>query len=172
MEQQMLSERQWAWLEGVLDEEADLRVIVSSIQVLSDGCVFEAWRHLPKERGRLYDMIRDKNAILVSGDRHVGAFLESDDGSLREVTASSWTHTIPFGAYGSNCSSSEECDEVDSRRVGHFVRVNHFGSLEIDWEKREYMVALRKAETSYGTMYHHNWDSDAGMVIRSVNYTF
>jgi alkaline phosphatase D len=170
--QQMLSERQWAWLAQELEQPADLRVIVSSIQVMNDVCVFESWRMLPKERQRLYDLIFDRvNVLLLSGDRHVGAFLESEDGGTPEVTASSWTHTIPFGAYGSNCTTSDECDEPDPRRIGSLIRENHFGTLEIDWNTREYVVALRRAETTYGTMYHHKWDSDAGQVIRSRNYT-
>ncbi|GKY97270.1 hypothetical protein MPSEU_000685400 [Mayamaea pseudoterrestris] len=172
MPQQMLSERQWKWLANELDKPADLRVIVSSIQVMNDVCVFESWRQLPRERQRLYNLLQPhRNVILLSGDRHVGAFLTSENGGLTEVTASSWTHAIPFGAYGSNCSTSEECDEADPRRIGNLVRDNHFGSLEIDWESREYMVALRKAETSYGTMYRHKWSSDAGFVIQSHNYT-
>lgn len=170
--QQMLSERQWAWLAEELEKPADLRVIVSSIQVLNDVCVFEAWRHLPKERDRLYELLWPQtNVLLLSGDRHVGAFLESADGGTVEVTASSWTHSIPLGAYGSNCSTPKECDEPDPRRIGDLVRVNHFGTLEIDWNTREYVVALRRAETTYGTMYHHKWDSDAGFVIQSRNYT-
>ena len=57
-EQHMLSERQWRWLEAQLQIPADLRVIVSSVQVLNDGTGFEAWRHLPAERDRLYRTAR------------------------------------------------------------------------------------------------------------------
>jgi len=170
-QQQMLSEAQWAWLEQELDVDADLRVIVSSIQVLNDVVVFEGWRHLPLERDRLYHLLQNKNIILFSGDRHVGGFYETESG-IREVTASSWTHTIPFGAYGSNCSTSVECDEMDPRRIGPFVRVNHFGSLEIDWTARTFQVALRRTETTYGAAYFHQFDTDAGQVLLSMNYSF
>jgi len=182
--QVMLGERQWAWLERTLNEQADLRIVVSSIQVLNDLVVFEGWRHLPDERQRLYRLLRDKNALLLSGDRHVGGFYETESieiGSaegprtfppIREVTASSWTHTIPFGAYGSTCATSADCDEADPRRIGDLVRVNHFGGLDIDWTARTYTVSLRRTETTYGVAYFHDYDSDAGFVLQARNYTF
>lgn len=93
------------------------------------------------------------------------------------MTASSWTHTIPYGAFDT-CSSAVECDEIDPRRDGDFVRDNHFGSVEIDWEKRSAVIALRRAQSSYGVPYFHVSDplhlkkSDAGGVIQDRLITF
>jgi alkaline phosphatase D len=175
---QMLSAAQWQWLTEQLENvPADLRVIVSSIQVLNDATGFECWRLMPSERERLYNLIRTKSVIFLSGDRHVGAFYR--DGALVEITASSWTHTQPLGAFDSGCSSATECDEPDPRRDGDFVRVNHFGTLEIDWYGRNVTVALRRAESSYAAAYLHpgyysSKRSDAGDIImeRSWNFPF
>ena len=171
---QMLSDTQWQWLTAQLEEPADLRLIVSSVQVLNDVTGFECWRHIPNERDRFKDLIRNKSVILLSGDRHVGGFYQ--DGSLHEITASSWTHTQPFGAF-SNCSSAKECDEKDPRRDGDLVRVNHFGTIAIDWERRNVTVALRKAESSYASSYFHpgyshGKRSDADDVIMERSWLF
>lgn len=173
----------------------DLTFIVSSIQVLNDRLVFEGWRHLPNERDRLYNLIvmaqsttRTK-IVLLSGDRHVGGFyrhavgeLENAtgtnipnnfplDGIVDEVTASSWTHTIPFGAYGSNCTSSHDCDEVDPTRIGDLIRNNHFGAIDVDWDTRTFTISLRRTEPSPDQIYVHQSRGDAGDVLQSRNYS-
>jgi len=49
----MLGEAQWNWLQGELKKPADLRLLVSSIQVIADGHGWEAWRTMPAEREKL-----------------------------------------------------------------------------------------------------------------------
>jgi alkaline phosphatase D len=196
---QMLSASQWNWLRDQLSptsgqDQVDLTILVSSIQVLNAQAVWEGWRHLPAERDRLLELLREcgRPSIVLSGDRHVGGMyrydLESDpvgdgngdgasgvDGTIvnfsrtvLEVTASSWTHTIPLGAFGSNCSSSQSCDEPDSSRVGDLVRENHFGGIEIDWESRTFTVALRRTGLSPDQeAYERNVPSDAGGIVAS-----
>jgi alkaline phosphatase D len=151
--------------------------------------VFEGWRHLPAERDRLLGLLRGcgRPAVIVSGDRHVGGLYrsdletdlgddENDEGgtivnfsrTVLEVTASSWTHTIPLGAFGSNCSSAETCDEPDATRVGDLVRENHFGGIEIDWESRTFTVALRRTGLSPDLeAYERDKPSDVGGVVAS-----
>jgi alkaline phosphatase D len=175
--QQMLSDKQWDWLEQQLLEEpatVDLTLIVSSVQVLNDWTGEECWRHMPAERKRLYDLIRDKPVVLLSGDRHVGGFYETSDGRIKEVTASAWTHSVPLSIMV-GCDSAETCDEPDPRRIGPFVRENHFGSIDIDWEHRNFTLALRRAESTYGIAYdesHQHKTSDAGEVLESRTYSF
>ncbi len=65
----MLSDDQWTWLEARLSEPADLRLIVSSIQVLNSVTPFECWRHIPAEQKRFIELIRSKSALVLSGDR-------------------------------------------------------------------------------------------------------
>lgn len=173
---QMLSEKQWQWLKEQLEQPAELRVLVSSVQVLNDGTGFEAWRQLPSERDRLYELIRGRSVILLSGDRHVGGFYEAD--SFMEVTASSLTHTVPLGvAFNSHCTTPVECDEVDPRRVGDGIYVNHFGSLEIDWTNHRFSLALRRTEASLGSPYWNTTTSrgklgDAGQILAERSYSF
>ena len=77
----MLGTDQWNWLEGELEKPADLRLLVSSIQVIADGHGWEGWKTLPAERDRLYALIEETNAdnlIVLSGDRHSAALYRKD----------------------------------------------------------------------------------------------
>ena len=73
---------------------AELRLIVSSVQVLALGHGHERWGNLPRERARLLGLIADTRAngvILLSGDRHRGALYRLDEGvpyPLYEITSS------------------------------------------------------------------------------------
>jgi alkaline phosphatase D len=172
IDQQMLSESQWLWLANQIKEPAELRIIVSSIQVLNQGTGFEAWRHLPMEQQRLYKLLQGQPVLFISGDRHVGGVYESND--FVEVTASSLTHSIPFGVFD-NCSTSEECDEVDSARIGNLVRQNHYGWIDIDWQASMLTLSLRRTESSVGSTYLHLSTfphSDAGEELISKRYSF
>lgn len=172
----MLDDEQWLWLEEQLQRPAVLRILVSSIQALADGNDFECWRMLPYERKRLISMLTGANGgqtVIVSGDHHVGGIYKVDsenDGSREfiEITASSWTHTLPLGAYGSNCTTAEECDEVDANRLYPLVRENNFGSIEIDWNRRKATFAIRRTNTSPGYM-HPAKLSDAGEIIQQID---
>lgn len=71
----LLGEQQWQWLHGVLQVPADIRIIVSSIQVLPEDHCREKGANLPAERARLpgeIDGADDAPVILVGGDRHHG----------------------------------------------------------------------------------------------------
>jgi alkaline phosphatase D len=167
-DQQMLSRAQWQWLEEQLQEPANVRLIVSSIQVINEGTGYECWRMLPFELERLYKLLNQTTGtvLLLSGDRHVGGLYQYQDW-LWEMTASAWTHTIPLGAYN-NCTDASTCDEVDPSRVGDLVRDNHFGSVQVDWTKRTVTMALRRAAMSDNYLYHdnHGIDStDAGDIL-------
>lgn len=166
----MLGGDQWIWLEEQMARPANVRIIVSSIQVLADGHGWECWRMLPYERDRLYNLIHDSSvgtSIIVSGDRHVGGIYSKQvNGTLLlEMTASSWTHSIPLGAFDSTCSSPEECDEIDERRIYDLVRVNHFGSIDIDWQKSRIDLVLRQVAATPGV-----FDDDSGTALQ--NYSF
>ena len=198
-EQHMLSERQWKWLEEQISKpDVQIRLLISSIQVLNDGTGFECWRMLPKERRRLYDLIHEQcnsPIYFLSGDRHMGGFYEykyDDDeeetrnanstnynsndmvDTLVEVTASSWTHTVPYGAFD-NCTDASTCDEIDPRRIGDFVRENHFATIDIDWEQGNVTLAIRRAETVPGSQYskkYHKSQVSAGQILQSRFYNF
>eukprot|EP00542_Grammatophora_oceanica_P004120 CAMPEP_0194065942 /NCGR_PEP_ID=MMETSP0009_2-20130614/85750_1 /TAXON_ID=210454 /ORGANISM="Grammatophora oceanica, Strain CCMP 410" /LENGTH=446 /DNA_ID=CAMNT_0038718843 /DNA_START=69 /DNA_END=1406 /DNA_ORIENTATION=- len=155
----MLSNDQWIWLQDQLKvPHVNVRIIVSSIQVLADGHGFECWRMLPRERTRLLELLkRSENNVatfLVSGDRHVGGFYEKE--GLVEMTTSSLSHTMPLGAYDCG-STAAECDEVDDYRLDQFVRVNNFGTVEIDWRQKQVTLSLRQVDATTESFYQDNW---------------
>ncbi len=130
-DQDMLGGAQWAWLETELRKPADLRLLVSSIQITPDVHGWEAWSTMPLERERLYGLIEQTGAqgvVLVSGDRHT-SFLYKDGANapypLYEITASSL-----------NVAFSKEPDsaEVDEKQLGLGYGFENYGEIEIDWQ--------------------------------------
>ena len=97
----MLGDEQWTWLDDRLREPAELRLIVSSIQVLAEGHGWERWGNFPRERKRLFDVIRAAGAngvVFLSGDRHVGAlYRETNDVPypMIEITSSGINRSFP-----------------------------------------------------------------------------
>jgi len=180
----MLSKAQWQWLEeDVLQRPANVRLVVSSVQVLTQGeWGFEHWYNIPHELAKLKHMLRkychnvDKNQrslpLLLSGDRHIGAYYYDEENDLHEVTASSWTHTIIKGwdPDGVKCETDEECIEPDTIRVGDAIHENHFGLVQIDWKERSLRASLVRAETSHGYPVKQKWneDTDAGNPLWSL----
>ena len=132
----MLGDVQWAWLEQQLKRPAELRFIVSSIQVLSDGHQFERWGNLPLELERLFETVRGASAsgvVLLSGDMHRASLHRAVRQGLYpifEVTSSPFTKPIPDDDGGSSALASP------------FGEVN-FGAVMIDWELRSLTVQLR-----------------------------
>lgn len=169
--QSMLGPNQWHWLEEQLQTpDVSFRVLVSSIQVLNENTGFEAWRHLPQERERLYRLLHTNSTVptlILSGDRHVGSFSESR--GFVEVTASSLTHSIPLGTF-TDCSSPLTCDEDDPARVGDMIRENHFGALEIDWKRQQIEIQFRRSDTAYGARYTES--GRAGEILATRTYRF
>ena len=58
----MLGRAQWSWLREELSKPADVRLVVSSIQVIADGHGKERWGNFPRERDRLYELIAETRA--------------------------------------------------------------------------------------------------------------
>ncbi len=132
----MLGEAQWAWLAAQLREPAELRLLVSSVQVLAEQHGFERWGNLPRERQRLLELIAATGArgvVLISGDRHVGALYrlsETVSYPLYEITAS-----------GLNMAYAHNRD-MGPRRLGEVYGADNFGTIEIDWQAGEVTLAI------------------------------
>ena len=135
----MLGDAQWAWLEEELKKPAELRLLVSSVQVIADGHGWEAWKMLPTEREKLYNVIertKAENLVLLSGDRHSAAFYERDDVigyPLFEATSSSLN--LPSARWREE--SGETYIEPGPHRLGDMIFEANYGVIDIDWEKRE-----------------------------------
>lgn len=137
-EQTMLGAAQWAWLEDQLREPADVRLLVSSIQVHADGHGWEAWRTMPLERDRLYGLIEETGAtgvVLVSGDRHSSGLYVRDDVAgypLYEITSSSL-----------NMSFADENNEPGPHRIGDMYAPVNYGVIGLDWDAGEIALQIK-----------------------------
>lgn len=127
----MLGEQQWHWLAAQLQQEADIRFIVSSVQVVAFEHSWETWGNMPHERDRLYNLIRDTQAngvIILSGDRHLTE-ISVDTGQLGA------NPPYPIWDFTASGMTDEKKDvnEDNSFRVGGVFRQSHFGGVEIEW---------------------------------------
>ncbi len=99
----MLGAAQWAWLERRLQEPAEIRVIVSSVQLIPREHGSEKWGNFPKERARFLELLGRTKAtgvIVISGDRHLAelSMLPPAEGvlyPLYELTTSGLNLVIP-----------------------------------------------------------------------------
>lgn len=136
-EKTMLGAAQWTWLEAQLNKPAEVRLVVSSIQVLAENHGWERWGHLPRERQRLFRLIGHTGAggvIFLSGDRHIGAIYKKENAfpyPLYEITSSSLNR--PWRG----------ASEFDARQLGTVYDDENFGMIDVDWQKREISLSLR-----------------------------
>jgi len=122
-EQDMLGPDQWSWLEQTLKEPAELRIVVSSIQILAEGHGWERWGLLPTERTRLLALLHaTPDVVLVSGDRHWSSVYRDSTG-LTEMTASSINRP----------AKRSYTETGPNQYTKPYVKPN-FGEVSIDWE--------------------------------------
>ena len=128
---EMLGQAQWQWLEKMLTgSEAQVNVLVSSIQVLASEHRWEKWENFPKEKKRLMELLAREDVppvLIFSGDRHVGEISVDRDAvgyPLYDITSSSLN--LPLG----------DGDEPNRYREGRMFRGANFGSLTIDWSRK------------------------------------
>lgn len=131
----MLGDEQWAWFEQQLRQPADIRIVVSSIQLIHDEGGFEKWGNFPKERERFFELIKSTNAkgvIIVSGDRHLADFSKISYPGISypiyDITSSGITH-----ANGGNANEKNKYRVSDSS----LYRDKNFGLIKIDWNKTD-----------------------------------
>jgi alkaline phosphatase D len=135
----MLGEAQWNWLEQMLRVPAEVRVIGSSIQFISEFSGAEAWANLPHEKQRMLELVRrveraelggvPSRVLFISGDRHWAelSLLERQDlPPLYDLTSSALTQKHARGTPTPN-----------DFRVGSTYHDANMGLVEIDWRKRD-----------------------------------
>ena len=147
----ILGDAQWRWLREQLAQPAELRLIASSIQFVSEFSGGEAWANLPLEKQRLLDLLRDTRAagvLFVSGDRH-WAELSRMPGptgyALHDLTASALTEKHPRGTPTPNRYRALE-------KTYHDVNVGH---LHIDWAARDPQITWRIVDVAGHTQLAH-----------------
>ena len=136
----MLGEAQWQWLEAQLKQPADLRLIVSSVQVIVEGHGWEGWHNFPVEQTRLRQLIKRtqaKGVVFLSGDRHIGAIYkhaEPDSYPLYEITSSGMTHAW------------STAKEQGPNRLGELITENHFALIDIDWSQQQIQLGFQNTQ--------------------------
>jgi len=136
----MLGEAQWQWLEAQLKQPADVRLIVSSVQVIVEGHGWEGWHNFPLEQTRLRQLIQRthaKGVVFLSGDRHIGALYKnttSNNYPLYEITSSGMTH-----AWAS-------AKEQGPNRLGELITQNHFALIELDWHQQQIQLGFQNTQ--------------------------
>jgi alkaline phosphatase D len=126
----LLGETQWKWLEAQLQIPADLRIIASSIQMISYEKGMENWGNVPHEQKRLFGLLKKHKAhhtVAISGDVHFAELSKTniDDYPFYDLTSSGLSHTHKGWAMAAN-----------SFRVGKSHYELNAGLIEIDWEKK------------------------------------
>ena len=136
----MLGAEQWDWLESELKKPAELRLIATSIQMHADGHGWEAWRTLPHEQKKFYDLLKRTqadNTVLISGDRHAGALYKRE--GIFELTSSSLN--LPASKW--RAESGETSVEAGPYRTSDMVYDVNYGLIDIDWTSRQAKLTLR-----------------------------
>lgn len=135
----MLGAAQWKWLEAQLKVPADVRILASSIQCVSEDSGQETWSNLPHERRRLFDLIARTKAtgvLLISGDRHWGELSVTTDQTpypIYDLTSSSFNQIHPRGTPTDN----------RFRALPTTFHRENFGAILIDWEQPDPQITLQ-----------------------------
>jgi alkaline phosphatase D len=139
----MLGEAQWQWLAAQLQTPADVRFIVSGVQMVVEGHGWEGWHNLPLEQVKLRQLIQRtdaKGVVLLSGDRHIGAIYKSPSPNmypLYEITSSGLTHAW------------STANEAGPNRLGNLVTQNHFALIELDWQHRRLQIGFKNTDDQW-----------------------
>ena len=139
-EKTMLGPAQWQWLETQLKQAADVRLIVSGIQVVADGHGWESWHNFPLELEKMRQIIQKtqaKGVVFLSGDRHIGAVYKSKTNAsypLYELTSSGLTHAWT----GAN--------EAGPNRLGDLITQNHFALIDFNWPQKQIQLGFQNTQ--------------------------
>lgn len=132
----VLGAEQWDWLEDQLREPADLKILVSSIQVIAEQDQKEKWANFPKEKKKLYDLIartKPKNLVILSGDRHFASLAKTEIpgwGTLWDITSSS-------------LNKAKEVQTQDTTFINGIYNKENFGMITLDWAKHTALVEIK-----------------------------
>lgn len=146
----VLGETQWQWLEAELARPAEVRIIVTSYQLLADGHGYECWRLFPHERARFHGLVKRTRAngiVLVSGDRHRAGIYRETAGTaypMIEMTASAFN----MGNWG------DHREEAGPNRLGPSFSANNVGLVTLDWANG--IIGLRIMDASDTVVLSHD----------------
>jgi len=119
-----LGAKQWQWLEQILKQSADIRIIASSNQFSHAYNGWESWTNVPHEQNRMINLIKKTNAegvIFISGDVHWGEISKmkiANGYSIYDVTSSGITETW-------------DIIEPNDHRIGKVIPQNNIGNIKV-----------------------------------------
>ncbi len=138
-QQNLLGDEQWQWLAEELRKPADLRILLSSLQVIAEGHYWEAWAMMPRQQQKLYDLLATTdNLVIVSGDRHSAALYRRTDVTpypLYEMTSSSLN--LPLSAWVDDIQV-----EPGPHRLNKPYYDANYGMLLVDWDEGKLAMQL------------------------------
>ena len=135
----MLGEAQWAWFAEQLKVPADVRLIVSTVQLISEDHQWERWANMPLEQAKMHKLLKDSKAtgiIFLSGDRHLADMsMRTDvtDYPLYDITSSGLNQGF----------KGWRVPERNRYRVASMSYGDNFGLITIDWEKPDPLIAMQ-----------------------------
>lgn len=118
---------------------AEVRIITSGIQCVSESAGHETWSNLPHERQRLFDLVASTDAagvLLISGDRHwaeLSVEKQSVPYPIYDLTSSSLNQIHPRGTPTEN----------RHRLTPTTYHQENFGEIVIHWEQADPQMQLR-----------------------------
>lgn len=127
---ELIGGAQKTWLTKELQEStAQIHLIVSGIQVISEEHSWESWAQYPTDREWLLNLIvatKTPGVIFISGDRHIHELSQMKDPRvdypLIDATSSGLTH-----------SWENFKGEPNKHRIGKVHKQLGFGLIHIDW---------------------------------------
>ncbi len=133
----LLGTEQWTWFREQLRRPAQLRVVASSLPVLSEDRRGEKWADWPHERAMMFDMISDTEAdgiLFISGG--------ADHAELSAVRGLAIYPLYDLTSSPMNMKTEEPVAEINRHGISPAVRENNFGLITIDWETQDPVITL------------------------------
>lgn len=148
LDAQLLGESQWAWLERQMRQPADVKIIGSSIQVLSAEHRFEKWSNYPAEYERLIELIEKCSCpcLILSGDRHQHELSRLDLGQGR----------ILYDFTSSGLNKGEGLSRFESNRLRILRNLDDgFGEVRLRFSDAGLHVTLTMIDKRGRTRFMH-----------------
>ena len=132
----ILGTNQWSWLNKTIKKDADLIILMTSIQLLATNHAYEKWSLFPSERKKMLKLIDglDTTTIILSGDRHRAGIYKYNN--IYEITASALNKP-------SSRKSSKETDPLLLHEM--YVKEN-YGLMLIDGGSKKVKFSLKDIE--------------------------
>ena len=132
----ILGTNQWSWLNKTIKKDADLIILMTSIQLLATNHAYEKWSLFPSERKKMLKLIDglDTTTIVLSGDRHRAGIYKYND--IYEITASALNRP----------SSRKSSKETDPLLLHEMYIKENYGLMLIDGGSRKVKFSLKNIE--------------------------